>query len=52
MKTTPKKPPIKKTTPKKRGEYDKPLKVEGSFLDIMKASVKNANDNSAPKKEE
>ena len=41
----------KKATPKKkRGEYEKPLKVNGSFLDIVKASVKHADKNSAPKK--
>ncbi len=28
---------------KKRGEYEEPLKVTGSFMDIMKAAVKQAN---------
>jgi hypothetical protein len=27
---------------KKRGEYEQPLKVNGSFMDIMKAAVKDA----------
>lgn len=35
---------------KKRGKYDEPLKVNGSFLNIMQASVKDANNKSAPKK--
>lgn len=38
-----------KTKPK-RGKYDEKLAVKGSFLDIMKAAAKNANDKSAPKK--
>lgn len=38
--------------PKKRGKYDEKLAVKGTFLDIMKAAAKNANDNSAPKKKE
>ena len=32
----------------KRGEYNDKLKVKGSFLDIMKATVKEANEK--PKK--
>lgn len=35
---------------KKRGKYDEPLKVNGSFLNIMQASVKDANKKSAQKK--
>lgn len=35
---------------KKRGSYDEKLAVKGSFLDIMNAAVKNADDESAPKK--
>ncbi|HPG07927.1 MAG TPA: hypothetical protein PKY06_13335 [Saprospiraceae bacterium] len=27
----------------KRGKYDEKLKVKGSFLDIVKATVKDAN---------
>lgn len=42
----------KKAEVKKRGAYEEPLKVNGSFLDIMKAAVKNANDNSAKKEEQ
>ena len=34
---------------KKRGEYEEPLKVKGSFLDIIKASVTDA-ENEGPKK--
>ena len=44
----------KKQTPKdakpKRGDYEKPLQVKGSFMDIMKAAVKDA-DKKTPKKE-
>ena len=39
-----------KTERKKRGKYDDKIAVKGSFLDIMQASMKNANDKSAPKK--
>ena len=41
----------KKAKPKKkdRGEYDEKLAVNGSFLDIMKASAKHANAKSAKK---
>ncbi len=35
---------------KKRSNYEEPLKVEGSFLDIIQASVKNAEKTSAKKK--
>jgi len=35
---------------KQRGEYNDKLKVKGSFLDIIQASVKNANDKTAEKK--
>lgn len=36
---------------KKRGNYDEKLQVkEGSFLDIIKASMKHANEHSAKKK--
>ncbi len=34
---------------KQRGEYNDKLKVKGSFLDIIQASVKNANDKTAEK---
>lgn len=37
---------------KKRGKYDEKLAVKGTFLEIMKAAAKNANDKSAPKKKE
>jgi len=41
---------VKKNKPKKgRGNYDEKLAVTGSFLDIMKAAVKHANNNSAKK---
>ena len=41
----------KKVPPKKkRREYKQKLKVNGSFLDIVKASVKHANKHSVPKK--
>ncbi len=36
----------KKEDTKKRGNYDEPLKVNGSFMDIMNAAVKNADANS------
>ncbi len=32
-----------KAEKKPRGKYDDKLKVKGSFLDIIKASVKDAN---------
>jgi hypothetical protein len=32
-------------------KYDKPLAVKGSFLDIIKASVKDAENKTADKKE-
>ena len=35
---------------KQRGGYNDKLKVKGSFLDIIQASVKNANDKTAEKK--
>jgi hypothetical protein len=35
---------------KQRGEYNDKLKVKGSFLDIIQASVKNANDKTAEEK--
>jgi len=41
----------KKTKPKKkRGQYDEKLSVNGSFLDILKASAKDANNKSVEKK--
>jgi hypothetical protein len=42
----------KKATKKKPRaiQYDEKLAVSGSFLDIMKAAGKNAQDKSAPKK--
>jgi hypothetical protein len=37
-----------KGTSKKRGKYDDKLQVkEGSFMDIINASMKHANDHSA-----
>ena len=43
----------KKSKPKvskpKRGDYEKPLQVKGTFMDIMKAAVKDA-DKKIPKK--
>jgi hypothetical protein len=39
-----------KKAAKKRGNYEEPLKVNGSFLDIMKAAIKHADNNSAPNK--
>ena len=41
----------KKEKPKKksRGEYEEKLAVNGSFLDIIKASAKHANSQSAKK---
>jgi hypothetical protein len=42
----------KKTLPKKeRGSYNNKLSVKGSFMDIIKASVKDATNHSAKKKE-
>ncbi len=35
-----------------RGSYDEKLQVKGSFLDIMKAAVKDADNKSAEKKED
>lgn len=44
-------PTAKKTTDKKpRGKYDEKLKVNGSFLDIMKASMKDADNKTNAKK--
>ncbi len=40
-----------KPAPKKRGKYDEKLTVKGSFLDIMKAAVKDADNKSAKKKD-
>ena len=45
---TPKKKAAKR---KKRGDYDKKLAVKGSFVDIMKASMKDADNKSAKKKD-
>jgi len=33
-----------------RGKYEEKLVVKGSFIDIIQASVKNANDKTAEKK--
>lgn len=33
-----------------RGKYEEKLVVKGSFLDIIQASVKNANDKTTEKK--
>jgi hypothetical protein len=35
----------KPTTKKKRGKYEEKLKVNGSFMDIIKAVVKDADKN-------
>jgi hypothetical protein len=49
---------MKKTTDKptkpekQRGEYDEKLQVKGSFLDIMKAAMKEANEKPKKKKKE
>jgi hypothetical protein len=42
---------VKKAKPKKDrgGKYDEKMAVKGSFLDIVKASVKHAENNSAKK---
>jgi len=42
-----KQPKAKKARPEK---YEKPLKVNGSFLDIVKAAGKEAAKKNAPKK--
>lgn len=39
----------KKATGKKRGKYDEKLQVKGSFLDIIQASMKHADNHSAKK---
>ncbi|WP_161499249.1 hypothetical protein [Flavipsychrobacter stenotrophus] len=43
---------VKKKAPvkKERGTYEEPLTVNGSFMDIMKAAVKHADNNSKSKK--
>lgn len=40
----------KKKPAKKRGKYDEKLKVKGSFLDIIQASVKDAKAKSISKR--
>ncbi|HTC00163.1 MAG TPA: hypothetical protein VK705_05725 [Ferruginibacter sp.] len=42
---------VKKAKPKKErpAKYDEKLAVNGSFLDIMKAAAKHAQNNSAKK---
>lgn len=40
----------KKAKPKRPKEYDPRLAVKGSFIEIMRAAAKNANNKSAPKK--
>ncbi len=35
--------PTDKKTPKPRGKYDEKLKVKGSFMDVIKVIVKDAN---------
>ncbi len=35
-----------KTEGKKRGKYDEKLTISGSFLDVIKASTKHADNNS------
>ena len=39
-----------KAEKKQRGEYNDKLTVKGSFLDIVKASVKDANAKTSKKK--
>ena len=39
-----------KTDNPKRDEYEKQLQVKGSFMDLMKAAVKNAEKKSRKKK--
>lgn len=34
---------------KKRGQYDEPLEVKGSFLDIVKSAVKDAENKTKEK---
>jgi|JI6StandDraft_1071083.scaffolds.fasta_scaffold317251_2 hypothetical protein len=49
---------MKKTTEKtpksekQRGEYEEKLQVKGSFLDIMKAAMKEADEKPKNKKKE
>lgn len=49
---------MKKSTDKpskpemKRGQYDEKLQVKGSFLDIMKAAMKEADEKPKKKKKE
>ena len=38
--------------PKKRGKYDDKLQVNGSFMDIMHAAMKDADKKSAKKKDQ
>lgn len=45
-KSTDKKPQIENP----RGEYEEKLKVKGSFLDIMNAAMKEANEKPKKKK--
>lgn len=40
----------KNTVKKPRGKYEEKLKVKGSFLDIIKASVKDANAKTVSKR--
>lgn len=40
----------KPQTENARGKYEEKLAVKGSFLDIIQASVKNANDKTTDKK--
>lgn len=42
----------KTAAPKKRGNYDKPLKVKGNIFEVLKASMNGADKKSAPKKKE
>jgi hypothetical protein len=51
-KASKKKQPAKKAPKEvKRGSYDNKLSVTGSFMDIIKASVKDATNHSAKKKD-
>ena len=40
----------KKEAKKNRGKYDEKLAVKGSFMDIIKSAVKDADNKSAKKK--
>lgn len=41
-----------KVDKKKRGNYEQPLQVDGTFMDIMKAAVKHRENNISAKKKD